>query len=306
MLPTIKKKSTGDAVRVAQYLISHAARETADGVFSADFTETVKAWQKDHALSADGIIGEKTWRALTETLPTVSTAKNRTSAYTSAVQILLGGIDADGIFGNQTKKAVAAYQSAKGLQADGIVGKKTWSALILGEAASTPVKTSFVQPKDFKQSDSRWGKNMYSNHNDAAQTMSNSGCGPTAMADIVATVKDSTVTPYDLAQFAMKRGDRTYSSGTSWSFFRHIQEEYRFTKMVQTSNLATLMACLDAGGYAVASMGPGYWTSGGHFICVWKYDDTYIYANDPASSTRKKQKITDFTKERKQYFCFYA
>ena len=42
------------------------------------------------------------------------------------------------------------------------------------------------------------------------------------------------------------------------------------------------------------------------FICVWKYDDTDIYVSDSASSTRKKQKISDFTKERKQYFCFYA
>ena len=47
-----------------QYLIAYAARETADGVFSADFSETVKTWQKEHTLSADGIIGEKTWRAL--------------------------------------------------------------------------------------------------------------------------------------------------------------------------------------------------------------------------------------------------
>ena len=39
-------------------------------------------------------------------------------------------------------------------------------------------------------------------------------------------------------------------------------------------------------------------------ICVWKYDDTYIYANDPASSKRTKQKISDFMKERKAFFCF--
>ena len=36
-----------------------------------------------------------------------------------------------------------------------------------------------------------------------------------------------------------------------------------------------------------------------------KYDDTYIYANDPASSKRTKQKISDFMKERKAFFCFW-
>ena len=76
--------------------------------------------------------------------------------------------------------------------------------------------------------------------------------------------------------------------------------------MIETSSLETLKACLDGGGYAVCSMGPGYWTKSGHFICVWKYDDKYIYANDPASSSRKKQKISDFVKQRKRYFCWWA
>ena len=52
-------------------------------------------------------------------------------------------------------------------------------------------------------------------------------------------------------------------------------------------------------------MGPGYWTKGGHFICLWRSDDTYMYANDPASSVRKKQKLSAFESQRKQFFIFY-
>lgn len=215
------------------------------------------------------------------------------------LQTLLG-ITADGIFGSKTRAAVVAYQAANSLTADGIVGPLTWAKL-LGE---TPT-TTFKQPTDYKQYDSRWGSKMYSNHNDKSQTMRNSGCGPTAMADIVATLIDKTVTPWTLAQKAMSWGDRTYSSGTTWSFFKHIASEYGFSKMAQTTSLATLKSCLDGGGYAVCSMGKGYWTKGGHYICVWKYDGTYIYANDPASSTRKKQKISDFTSQKKAYFCFW-
>ena len=37
---------------------------------------------------------------------------------------------ADGIFGQNTKNAVIAYQKAKGLGVDGIVGPKTWSKLL--------------------------------------------------------------------------------------------------------------------------------------------------------------------------------
>lgn len=36
----------------------------------------------------------------------------------------------DGIFGNNTLKAVKAYQKAKGLTVDGIVGKNTWAKLL--------------------------------------------------------------------------------------------------------------------------------------------------------------------------------
>ena len=214
------------------------------------------------------------------------------------------GITADGIFGPMTRAAVIAYQSANGLKADGIVGPLTWGKL-LGEEQETPVKSTYKKPVDYKQYDKRWATKMYSSHGDKSQTMKSSACGPTAMADIVATLIDSTVTPPLLADKAVAWGDRSYSSGTNWSFFPHVAKEYGFSKYVKTTSLATLKACLDSGGYAVASMGKGYWSQCGHFICIWKYDDTYVYANDPASSKRTKQKLSDFMKERKAFFCFW-
>jgi len=39
-----------------------------------------------------------------------------------------GGLD--GIFGNNTRNAVMAYQRSKGLAPDGIVGCKTWTLLM--------------------------------------------------------------------------------------------------------------------------------------------------------------------------------
>ena len=216
------------------------------------------------------------------------------------VQNLLG-ITADGIFGKKTEAAVKAFQTANGLKADGIVGRQTWEAL-LGETQPEP---DFKQPVDYKQYDSKWAKVIYSNHGDKSQTIKSSGCGPTSMADIVATLIDSKVTPVTLAELSMKWGTRTYSQGTSWSFFPKVADYYGFSKYVKSSTLATLKGCLDTGGYVVASMGKGYWTKGGHYICVWKYDDKYVYANDPASSSRKKQNAEDFMKQRKAFFCFW-
>lgn len=303
MLKTIKQGASGDLVKVAQYLTGYAARKETDGIFNADFVAHVCAWQRKYGLSADGIIGPKTWAKIADKAPTCSTAKNKRSAATCAVQILLVGLAVDGTYGEKTKKAVAAYQAAKGLSADGICGSKTWAALI--EGATAAASDGFVQPVDYKQYDSRWGSIVYSATGKKSQTIKSSGCGPTAMSNIVATLKDSGVTPPMLCELALKWGDRTADNGTAWSFFDHIQQHYGFSKMVKTTSIATLKACLDAGGYAVASMGPGYWTSGGHFITIWKYDSSYIYANDPASSKRKKQQIADFMNQRKRFFCFY-
>lgn len=219
------------------------------------------------------------------------------------LQQMLGNLEIDGIFGRLTEAAVKAFQAANDLKVDGIVGAQTWAAL--NRDPAVVIKQGFVQPVDYKQYDSKWAKVMYSNHGDKNQTIKSSGCGLAAMADIVATLIDSKVTPPVLCEKSLAWGDRSYNSGTNWSFFPHIAKEYGFSKYVKTTSLATLKSCLDTGGYAVASMAKGYWTSGGHYICVWKYDSTYIYANDPASSTRKKQVITDFMKQRKAFFCFW-
>lgn len=326
-IETIRHQDSGRLVVVAKLLTGYCRVDSkisdidsyvkVNGSFDAGYVAHVLAWQSNHGLTSDGVIGPATWAAIAKAAPTCSTGKNRKSGPTLALQMLLDtNITCDGIFGSRTKNAVAVYQAAKGLKADGICGPKTWAAILStgseavapasGDSpAVTPSAGTFKQPPDFKQGDWRWGKKMYSNHGDKGQTMANSGCGPTAAADVVAALKDSTVTPWTLAQLAMKWGDRTYNSGTAWSFFKHIMTEYAFTNMVQSASIDALKACLDAGGYVVCSMGPGYWTSGGHFICAWKYDATYIYCNDPASSSRKKQKIAQFVKERKQFFCFY-
>lgn len=305
MLKTIRHNSTGEEVKVAQYLTGYAQRKEASGTFDAAFVAHACAWQRNNGLTPDGIIGPKTWEKIAEKAPVCSTAKNKTSAATCALQLLLDGLTADGVYGSKTKNAAAAYQAANGLKVDGVCGLKTWTALITGEAAAVKPSGAFTQPKDFKQYDSRWGNKVYTSIGNNSQTMRNSGCGPTAAADVVSTLKDSSVTPWTLAQIALDRGYRTANSGTAWGFFKHLAGKYGFSKFVQTTSLPTLKACLDAGGYVVCSMGKGYWTSGGHYICAWKYDGTYIYCNDPASAVRKKQKQTDFVKQRKQFFCFW-
>ena len=296
MLPTMKRGDKGDRVRAAGCLLGCGDGEK----FDAAFEETLRAWQAERGLEADGILGPASWRALAEGAPLCSTTRGSREAIT-ALQLLLGNLTADGRFGVRTRAAVLAFQAACGLEADGICGRKSWLALICGEI---PGRQGFRQPVDYKQADSRWGSKMYSCYGNRKQTIANSGCGPTAMADVVATLKDAGIEPPDLCELAVANGHRSRAGGTNWSFFPYIQEKFGFSKLIETGSLETLKACLDGGGYAVCSMGPGYWTKGGHFICAWKYDEKYIYANDPASRVRKKQKQNAFLKERKRFFCF--
>lgn len=277
MLDTIKHQSTGDIVKVAQYLTGYAERNQATGNYDANFVAFMVSWQSNHGLEADGVTGYNTWKAIANAAPTCSTSKNKTSAYTCAIQILVGGTTVDGVYGSNTKRAVAAFQSANGLTADGICGPKTWAALIIG--LSKPASGDGTTPGQtvvggkvinncvhYLQWDSRWKKVRYSTHTDA-QTIGNSGCGPTAMAMILATFIDPKITPVEICAQSVANGFRTKNSGTSWGLFPWIFEHYEgFAKYIYTNSIETLKAGLAEGALAVCSMNSNddhFWTSGG-------------------------------------------
>lgn len=204
------------------------------------------------------------------------------------LQEKLGGLDADGIFGRLTQAAVVAYQSANGLVPDGIVGPLTWAKL-LEDAPKEPPIESEIRPPDFKQYDPRWRDIMFSNHGDKRQTIGNSGCGPTAMADIVAHWWDADITPVDMCRFAVEHGYREYEGGVSGAFFGAVAERYGAAKVIRTSNIAVAQSCLEQGGLVVVCFGPGKWTTGGHFCLIWQYDNGIFRINDPGSGSERKE-----------------
>lgn len=320
MLATIRLDSKGDLVKVAQYLLNYAPRKEATSIYDSLFMNAVKEWQVKNGLNADGIIGPKTWTKIADTAPTCSTSKHKKSAYTCAIQILLGGLNVDGDYGTKTKQAVAAFQSASGLKADGICGPKTWSKLIGVTNFSTNTTPSGAGQTitdnkvlnncvKYLQWDSKWKNIKYSTHT-SAQTIGNSGCGTTSMAMIMATWIDKSITPVEMSALAVKKGYRTYNSGTAWGFFKYIFKNYDgFQKYVETNSVNTLKSALREGALAICSMNSNdnhFWTSGGHYIVARGCDDTYIYANDPNNKTTpRKQTATKFQKCMKQAFIFW-
>lgn len=321
MLATIRLGSTGDIVKVAKYLSGYSARKCATENFDESFAKHIETFQKNNGLDADGVVGKNTWGKIAEVSPTCSTSRNSTSAATCALQILLGDLVCDGIFGAKTKAAVVAFQAAGGLSVDGICGPKTWARLIVGNTnvAATPTNTPATHTDNgrhinecvhYLQWDSKWKSIKYSTHT-SAQTIGNSGCGPTSMAMIVATMFDKHITPVDMCWLSVNNGCRTYNSGTSWDFFPIVAKNFPFSQYVSTNNVATLKAALAQGALAVCSMNSndnGFWTSGGHFIVAIGYDeDGYIYANDPNKSEHpRKQLQNKFQSCMKQAFIFWG
>lgn len=314
-MKTIRLNSSGDSVKVAKYLTEYCAKNTATDIFDKAFEDHVKNWQAKNGLDADGVIGKKSWAAMANSAKTCSTSKNSKSRYVCAIQILVGGIDVDGIFGQNTKRAVSAFQSANKLVADGICGPKTWKVLLVitdesSDSGTSPTEKHVNKCVHYLQWDKRWKNIKYSTHT-SEQTIGNSGCGPSSMAQIMATFIDKNITPVEMCDLAVKNGYRTKNNGTDWDFFKFVADKYSgFSKFAKTGSVNTLKAALKEGALAVTSMNSNddhFWTKGGHFVTAIGYDDKgYIYANDPnKSSAPRKQQQDKFKSCMKQAFIFW-
>lgn len=69
-LPMLRKGSTGAAVKELQELLNTDSRYgglEVDGIFGSDTLSSVRAFQADHGLTPDGIVGPMTWAALRQT-----------------------------------------------------------------------------------------------------------------------------------------------------------------------------------------------------------------------------------------------
>ena len=137
---------------------------TVDGIFGSRMTETVKRFQKQFNLTADGVVGRQTWYKISYIYVSVKdlaelTSEGETAAGTlsdgtwgdtvlrvgssgSAVEQLqfwlkiartvypsLNTLTVDGKFGAGTAAAVRRFQSYFGLTSDGVVGRTTWNKL---------------------------------------------------------------------------------------------------------------------------------------------------------------------------------
>ncbi|MEU5658439.1 glycoside hydrolase domain-containing protein [Streptomyces sp. NPDC047737] len=137
---TVQSGSTGDRVKAAQCLLKAAGFDpgTPDGIFGPATTAAARNFQAGKGLTADGVVGAKTWTALlsrgsTPTVQSGSTGEAVTRLQRALTAALGRTVSVDGVFGSGTAQAARDYQSSRGLSADGIVGPATWGALQAGK-----------------------------------------------------------------------------------------------------------------------------------------------------------------------------
>ena len=72
-LPTLKRGSKGEYVTLLQTKLINQGYDLgsygADGDFGKDTEKAVKAFQRDHGLEVDGVVGKQTWAALDKSVP---------------------------------------------------------------------------------------------------------------------------------------------------------------------------------------------------------------------------------------------
>ena len=116
------------------------------------------------------------------------------------------------------------------------------------------------------------------------------GCGPTALAIVVATLVDSSVTPYDVAKWSAETGHRCEGNGSYHSLIPDGGAHYGLTVTGIGNNSTKLVEALQDGKLVIALMSKGHFTNGGHFIVLRGItEDGKILVADPASVKRSNQ-----------------
>ena len=141
----------------------------------------------------------------------------------------------------------------------------------------------------FLQWDKRWGCLAYGDDSNVAI----SGCGPTTLAmAVVALTGNEEATPAAIAKFAMQEGFYMSGTGTMWSLMTEGAAAYGVRSEQINISQIEIKQHLDQGDIVICSVRQGDFTTGGHFILLYDYDDEGFSINDPFSLYRSGQKGT--------------
>lgn len=117
----------------------------------------------------------------------------------------------------------------------------------------------------FNQSDPLWAEQPF-----GEDPIGTYGCGPTALAMAVSSLRGEVITPAEMAVWASEQGYACPGSGSYHSIVRGTAEAFGLdcVSLADTDAEGLLRELGRSGGLMVGLMGPGHFTRGGHFILL--------------------------------------
>jgi len=137
----------------------------------------------------------------------------------------------------------------------------------------------------FLQWDERWGYYPY-----GSSVLGITGCGPTCLSMVaVGLTGNSAVTPAAVAAYSVQNGLYVDGVGTSWDLMTLGAQSFGLNCAEVGLSEDEMAAQLSEGHPLIASLGPGDFTSSGHFIVITGYYDGKFTINDPNSKKRSEE-----------------
>lgn len=139
------------------------------------------------------------------------------------------------------------------------------------------------------QYDPRWGYGDY-----GASSVVVSGCGPACLSMVAAGLTgDNTITPYAVAQYADQEGYYVYGAGTAWSLMSRGASHFGVEGEELPLMKSKMENALREGRPIICVVGPGDFTTSGHFIVITGMRDGQFTVNDP-NSTERSNMLWDY------------
>lgn len=140
----------------------------------------------------------------------------------------------------------------------------------------------------FLQWDARWGYAPYGESN-----IGISGCGPTCLSMVIfALTRDETATPDKLADYSMENNHYVPGIGTAWLLMSEAASDFGIKASEVGLDGDEIRRQLDMGRPIICAMRPGDFTTTGHFIVIYGYDENGFKVNDPNSRERSGRRWT--------------
>lgn len=139
----------------------------------------------------------------------------------------------------------------------------------------------------FLQWDPRWGYHSYG----ADSYIGVSGCGPACLSmALYSLTGDETLTPDRIADYAVENSYYVEGTGTAWALMKDYPRFYGVRVTEPEISEKALRMELDQGNILICAMGKGDFTTAGHFIVIYGYDDMGFKINDPNCVARSRKR----------------